>query len=239
MEFSLETIRRKDQKVAVKDLDRQRAALMKKTQAKTAKLQYKEPEKPKESPRKAAEENLAAAPAGALKDIEYARMKMAQHIGKKEEEEERKKEEVEVSVDIKKSPESAGGLEITVTKKKKEPGEGKKSATSSAASRLEQRDFSTITPVLSILGIEDYDKVKDMGQLKLNFLQADEYQKRWKVSDSKKFAELLRYKIVQEIMSVEERRAARQQLQVAPPVEEKKAKSKAKTAIAPTTTTKK
>jgi len=216
VEFSLETIKKKDEKVKLEELAKQREELMKKTEAKTKRLQtagstsrsHDDLKDFKKDERKAI-----------LNEIEYARARLALHAtGGQAEPQAAEKPSVpsetsqlvsaKVEVKDNRGKDGVKGLEITITKNMVAEPE-KKEDTKSV--KLVERDFATITPVLSILGIDNYDKLKNMTELKMNFEQADEYQRVWKIKDNDKFAELLRFKIVQEIMSIEERRAARNQ----------------------------
>lgn len=213
--FSVETIKKKDTKVKATDLEKKRAELMKNTEAMTKKLQTS----PSKGAKSMVEEEKIEGKMTRLQEIQYARKKLAMHIGKEEppEKEEFEEQEIEPKVEItdNRNREGGSGIEIVITKKKKDAKKVTKKDKDKEG-EMDPRDFSSITPVLHILGIDNYDKIKDMTSLKLNFDEADKYQKVWKINDDKKFAELLRFKIVQEIMGLEERRAVREKLKSSP-----------------------
>lgn len=194
IKFSVAAIKKKDEQVKLSELEKQRKELMKNTEALTKKLQTSSPKV-----QKSVEEKLTR-----LQEIEYARKKLAMHIEK----DDTREEEMEADVEIRDNRKTEGksGVEIIISKHKK----SKKKKDEDLD--LSIRGFSSVTPVLTILGIDNYDQVKDIGQLKLNFEQADEYQRIWKINDDAKFNELLRFKILQEVMSLEERKAVRKNI---------------------------
>eukprot|EP00826_Nyctotherus_ovalis_P005254 TRINITY_DN1117_c0_g5_i2.p1 TRINITY_DN1117_c0_g5~~TRINITY_DN1117_c0_g5_i2.p1 ORF type:complete len:219 (-),score=77.99 TRINITY_DN1117_c0_g5_i2:71-727(-) len=201
IKFSVGAIKKKDEKVKLSELEKQRKELMRNTEALTKKLQTS-PQKVQKSVEVKAEEKLTR-----LQEIEYARKKLAMHIEKEtDEEDELDDSETEPKVEIRdnRRVEGKSGVEIIITKQKKSKRRDKNGDTD-----MTGRGFASVTPVLTILGIDNYDQVKDIDQLRLNFDQADEYQKIWKISDDAKFNELLRFKILQEVMSLEERKAVR------------------------------
>eukprot|EP01022_Parablepharisma_sp_SALTPOND_P013280 TRINITY_DN1765_c0_g1_i2.p10 TRINITY_DN1765_c0_g1~~TRINITY_DN1765_c0_g1_i2.p10 ORF type:complete len:124 (-),score=27.60 TRINITY_DN1765_c0_g1_i2:2643-3014(-) len=80
VEFSLETIKKKDEKVKLAELAKQREDLMKKTEAKTKKLQVAGTTARSQESEIRAEVKVDEK-ASRLKEIEYARKKLAMHAG--------------------------------------------------------------------------------------------------------------------------------------------------------------
>ena len=197
IKFSVGAIKKKDEKVKLSELEDQRKELMKNTEALTKKLQTSQ-----SKAQKPVEEKKEEKPTR-LQEIEYARKKLAMHMEKEEAEEEM---EPEVEIKDNRKTEGKSGVEIIISKQKK----SKKNEDEGID--FSTRGFASVTPVLTILGIDNYDQVKDIDQLKLNFDQADEYQRIWKITDDAKFNELLRFKILQEVMSLEERKAVRKNI---------------------------
>lgn len=78
--------------------------------------------------------------------------------------------------------------------------------------KAKPRDFNYKMPILSLLGINNYDKFEngDLSQLKVEVEEAlDTFIKNWKSKDSKYIMLLMRKAVLREVVMIEARKNAR------------------------------
>ena len=79
--------------------------------------------------------------------------------------------------------------------------------------KLKPRDFSANPKVLSLLNIQDYDRIADLKtlQLQVEVQIMEKLKDKWKTMDENKLVYLIKKQIVSEILKLEERKHVRQE----------------------------
>ena len=83
--------------------------------------------------------------------------------------------------------------------------------------QVDPRDFRSDLPILTALGVDNYDKISNLDYLQVQLEEAlKKWVKDWKTIDTSRINYLMKYGIVQEVMKIEERKSVRREAALRP-----------------------